>query len=753
MINNFSDICFLLQYVLMTNRMERLQQRWLPWLKSPYGIVVHHCVVTMLVIPLCLAAIGGITEYAIYKPAFNPHFLVQWMPIAGLVAVPYILIRVFWKWPAHLLKLEVLIYVIQTVAYGINVSHHLIAGRQFYFANRAIRSMLTTNENGVDLFSTVTTEHHVWNWLDHAVTTVFSQDKGRSFNARPLNGNRLLLISGVKLRQHRVTPRCCSTFFRTLLPNTEATNQCYPPFSLSHESRATYGTNLTFPYVMTNVSSYTGHPIDPFANAAHAHGAYGSYPLVGFLTLLSPHLSRETALQHLRDMRESRWIDEQTRAITLEVAMTAIDDLKKPVWMAVSFLLERDNLGIFIPDQPAVHFNYFDASTNAGTEFAGGQPLDTCNTSTPSNSSNQSSADLDIFRCVKLPISASVKIMYVTIVPIVIYTAYLAVRGLMADWKLYIIQPFHWTQVVWAILLVGVVGYVIRVPGQEHCGTTLINQTRFDRGNGSLSPFVTEAAWYAEYLPLASVLTDIRRLLALSMFFHIFNSLRFLVRLKSLGMLVRTLHFSYSSLFSFSLSFAVIFIGFVVLFYMVFSLDAEGFRDVPRTILTLWLGMLGEVQITPELYRSRDWSIALFIFFTFISVFVLLTMIISIISNAYDRVQKEAYSSVPSTVDSATDIGDDLDEEPASPPPRSASQMSSRRQTLINSDFTQLVSEIEVLSSTVQKWRRTSSNFRPSRISPAERSEVPIIEMQETSANGLAERDNRSSSSDISTQR
>ena len=77
----------------------------------------------------------------------------------------------------------------------------------------------------------------------------------------------------------------------------------------------------------------------------------------------------------------------------------------------------------------------------------------------------------------------------------------------------------------------------------------------------------------------------------------------------------------------------------MTMFYTIFSMQVKEFSTLLRSISSLWLGMLGELSMTDELWAAKEWAVPCVILFTFVSVFVLLTLIIAIISNAHERIK------------------------------------------------------------------------------------------------------------------
>ena len=682
----------------------------LPWIEHRLGYITHYCVIVIILIPLLLAAIGALAEYIIYVPNFNPRFHVKWMPLAGLIAAPFVLLRIFWRWPQHLIKLELVFYIVQSVAYYTVLSQSVIAGKNYYLANRAIRNMFTMNDDEKNLFQMATSDKKVWKWLEHVIHTVYSTDVGRSLNSRPIAGSRLRMLTSLKLRQHRTVQVCCSPNF---VPFYEPLDECTPMFNQKSESKATYGTNTTFNYTDVFTRTMSGRRLA--GDSFHILGTFGMYSLAGFSTFFTPSIEQKTAVSHLRAMRESGWIDFQTRAIVVEIALTSPDFLQKPVWAATTFLLERDYIGRFVPSEPTVHFNYNDISAQK-IGAGGGGPLDTCSVVNasdiylitpgldPEEVGSHLRADSEDACTIQIP-GPAIKNLYLGVVPIVVYILTVSVVCIVRNYRHFLSRPFHFTELLWVVLLMTVLGIYMSAFHRTECAFTSFQQPVFaGLDPHSLEGTLSRFAPRAEFLPLADILTSARRFLAISIFVHFFNGLRFLIRLKALGVMVRTLYFSSFSLFSFSVSFFIIFFGFVVMFYYIYSLDVEGFQDLPRTIVTLWLGMLGEISLTPELYRATYWTISLYILFTFVSAFVLLTVIISIISNAHEKALAAGIMEKEISVELAS-VGAVDASSPG--PAEDQTQPKPKKRA-----FSNLVSEMEVLNQAMNSWKAKSHRGR-----------------------------------------
>ena len=683
---------------------DRKRKIKLPWLKYRYGHVAHYSVIIIVFMPLCLMAIGALAERGIYLPAQIPNYHIRMLPITGLIAVPLVLLRVLWKWPQHMAKLELFIYTLHSFGYVGVLQVSIIAGPKYYLANRAIREMFTKAPNGTDLINFSMDEDEVWGFLENAISTIYRSNEDRCLTSRALHGSRLRLMTSLKLRQHRVKQVCCNPHFSLFY---SANDECTRMFSKTMESRAPYGPNATFKYRELSTIAVTGHVMD--GDAYHIAGTFGTYPLSGFTTFFPPGVSRETALSQFQWMMDSSWIDFQTRAVVLELALLSPDFLSKPIWAAATFVFERDHIGRFAALEPTVYFNSMDFTSRTG-DVAGGGAMGTCPAKmniegqevTSLTPAEEVKATLAQVRpCLVQSPGFVVQVFYMGLVSQIIYLVAVGTILLFQDWRALLTKPFTVVRFATVLfLLTSFVMYMYAFRSVE-CAIHTEKQPYFHGvDKSSLEGVLSSLAPRKEFLPVATMLTEARLFLALAMFSHIISGLRFLVPLKYLGIMVRTLHYSIFSLLSFSISFFIIFFGFVVLFYYIYSLDVEGFQDLTSTVATLWLGMLGEIKFSAELYRAKYWTISLYILFTFISAFVLLTLIISIISNAHDQALEELVDMIE-TVDNSDSSS------------LQAMDQGSLDETIPEKRaFANLVSEVETIKSTVNWWKAVTQRSR-----------------------------------------
>ena len=652
--------------------------------------------VCLIFVPGLLTLIGYIVESGVYIPSRRTNHHTKYFGIAAYIAAPLVLIRWFWRWPKHAGKVDFVIYALQTTAFFLTLTRTSLSGNDLYQSNSFIREQFKSEQ-----FLNIKTEKDTWQWLGDVMDYVYNRDDDYTYFARRISG-RVDLITAIRLRQNRVKSQNCSALYiRSGFPGAD---RCYPAFSKDTEDRSAYGDNLRFHYYNNTVNSTTGYPIS--MDAEVIGGDFGSYPLAGFWVWFSPPLNANSSRLLLDLVQQSNWIDEQTRAIGFDLGLCLLDFIDRPLWASLSFLIEVNKAGKFVPHQPQVDINYF-------THFEGEiKPINNYDNyvSLLVQGANLNSLDycqpVVVLRDVLQP-------MYIGYLPFVLYTLVWAVVQCTQDWRWYFKSTLNITELVWAAIVMSVIGLNLRSLRYVDCGSSVFNQTLFDDiphlGTDANTTSALRYALRFEFIQLATVWTLTRRLLGIAIFFQVFNFLRFLVRLKALGVLVRTLRFAATELLSFSFSFLVLFAGFVVMFYHIYSIEANGFRTVTVAVSSLWLGMLGELELTPELWRGGAITVGLFIVFTFLSAFVLLTTIVSIISTAHEEARKyDAKILRASRKRTKADVLHDDDDE-------ASTVFGQNGATVESEEEEEIIREGELISQAWSDWTRSVTRRRKGR--------------------------------------
>ena len=650
--------------------------------------------ICLIFLPGLLTLIGYIVESAVYIPSRRTNYHTQYFGIAAYLAAPLILIRWYWRWPQHAGKLDFVIYALQTIAFFLTLDHTSLSGNDLYQSNSFIREQFKSEQ-----FLKITTEKDTWQWLEDVMDYVYDRNDTYTAFSRKLSG-RMTMGTAIRIRQNRVKRRNCTALFTKL--SFAGSESCYPMFTKDTEDRDAYGDYVRFHYYNKTVNSTTGYPISMEAHIVD--GDFGTYPLAGFWVWFSPPLDVQGARLMLEVMQKSNWIDDQTRAIGFDMGILLLDFVDKPLWANLNFVVEVNKAGKFVPHHPQVDLNFlahyeedYDPESIYGwyfTQLVTGVNLNSLERCQP----------VVVLRLLLQP-------MYLGFLPFVLYSVVLAVIQCVQDWRRFLNRPFNATDMLWSAMILAAMGFILQSLRYVDCGSSVFEQTMFDPIIGT-DWNTTSAIRYAlrfEFLQVASVWTSARRLLGVAVFIHVFNFLKFLVRLKALGVLVRTLRFAALDLCSFSFSFVVLFTGFVVMFYHIYSIEASGFRTITTTVSTLWLGMLGELELTPELWRGGTITVALFIIFTFLSAFVLLTTIVSIISTAHEEARKYDMKIPHMRASRKSTGGGGL---PGVDGQATFARLSENEES---EDEQRMIGEHEIVSRTLRKWKSSLGGQRQGR--------------------------------------
>eukprot|EP00117_Sycon_ciliatum_P016421 scpid42725/ scgid15859/ len=590
-----------------------------------FGLALKICV-SVVAIPALLALIGLAAEAAIYKPGRRPGYHLLHFALAGWIAAPLILVRWCWPWPKHRGKLDLLVYVLQTVGFVLALKATIITGNDIYQSNAFLRKDFNSEQ-----FTQISSEDDVWSWLRSVMKYVYDRDvDSTTVISRRLSG-RMAMVTSIRLRQNRVKPINCSALYTSLA--VAGSGQCYPSFSMDTEDRSTYGAkeDLQFKYYKNPVNSTTGYEIS--MEDYQIAGDFGEYPLAGFWVWFSPPVYYNRSLHLLQLMRDGKWIDDQTRAIGLDVGIALLDFVDNPIWTNLDFLIEKNRAGRYVAMQPRVDINYYFQEDDLDTRSPENEYDEYI--SRLVNEANLNTLD----NCTIVKFKSALQPLYLGTLPFVTYTVVALVFDVIQNYRRLINKPFIVPEIAWAVFMAVAIGLKMKSIRYADCGNSVFDQTLFTAAVplGTWESATVRYAVRFEVLQLAAAWTRVRLLLGIAILIHTFNFLKFLLHLKALGVLVRTLRFAVVELLSFSFSFLILFAGFVAMFFCIYSIEASDFRTIVRSVTTLWLGMIGELNITPELWRSGIVTVAIFLVFTFLSSFVLLTLIVSIISKAHEE--------------------------------------------------------------------------------------------------------------------
>eukprot|EP00117_Sycon_ciliatum_P021775 scpid35353/ scgid18980/ len=627
---------------------------------SIYRWIATRTFVVAIFVPLLCAGIGAIVDRILFGPVSlgnTTHFNTRHMAYSGLLAAPFVLVRLAIgsglnrRLTRYLTAADFVIYIVQTVGMAVAFSHAMLAGPDVYNAFAHARSVYTVN----GLYEKIQTEQDVYTWLNQLTGNIFDESFPNNKGSRLIqHGSRLYQQGSLRLRQYRVKPVQCPDAAKSL--GLVAGHTCYPKFHDGEEDRSPF-TSMNFTYNDEPYKTFTGDTV-----FSHDFGLYAGtqwYTYASFWQLFPNDVTSADAQGQLRAMQSVGWIDWQTRLIAIDVPLFA-PDLSPVIWGVVNMAVEVTPTGRFVPTGFDVTYSYMPLTTSEFYIQQLDQPSEEIGlnrwskgiyegyTYFPNTTSfkdanrylaeyRASNPKLFESPCFVLVDNIFLIPFYYGMFSAALYTVQIHMSVLRASWRAYLKRVFTFTELLCVAVLILSLAFRWTAIDKQQCGGSQHIQEPFITATTREAEIRTGVATLLELQAQATFWSQARNFMGFAFFLHLFNFLKFLVKFKSLGTLVRTLSAAASDLLSFSISFIVIFLAFVTMHFVLFSVDVEQYSSFLRSISSLWLGMLGELEVTDALWRRHQWALPMMILFTFISVFVLLTLIVAIISNAHDH--------------------------------------------------------------------------------------------------------------------
>ena len=123
---------------------------------------------------------------------------------------------------------------------------------------------------------------------------------------------------------------------------------------------------------------------------------------------------------------------------------------------------------------------------------------------------------------------------------------------------------------------------------------------------------------------------------------------------KKLGQFTHTIALASKEMLSFMIILFVFLAGFAAAFHLGFGQELEAYRDLNQSVISLLLAMLGEFTFQELLNVNSYLGPILFGLYVIIVFFVILSMFLAIVDNAYDNVREEVIALGDSYVDPLT---------------------------------------------------------------------------------------------------
>jgi len=121
----------------------------------------------------------------------------------------------------------------------------------------------------------------------------------------------------------------------------------------------------------------------------------------------------------------------------------------------------------------------------------------------------------------------------------------------------------------------------------------------------------------------------------------VIKALKYFALQKDLMLLQKTLVQAVQDLVTFLAILVFLFLGFIIMGYNIFGMQASGFKSIQDTLGTLFLILLGEFDYE-EMRAVHDvWAIIFFLFFVIFMFFIVLNIFLAILNDAYTVVHTD----------------------------------------------------------------------------------------------------------------
>lgn len=567
---------------------------------SRVALLISKVLFVTLVIPGMMTFIGYVVDRTLYGGGANKEsYHSKHLVFAGLIASPFILVRWCWLWPKHLGQLEMAIYALHTMSFLTASLTTMIDGATVHTVSKQIRDVFVDSK-----YTGITEPNHVYNYLEHILRKLLDNTRDPSVMSIKALPGRILFVGVLRVKQSRTKIKQCSHGLRNL---GSSVTECYPQYSRREEDREPFGTgNASFTFANPSFTNFAGNSIS--MSDIHTVGRLGRYPLAGYWVLFSGQFLESEALGMVKYMRAGGWIGPQTRQLSVDFALV-VKDLPDPVVAKVVLMVEVSPAGKYIPMPPLISFSYAKYVI------------------TSNHLGNNVCSEINVQGGFLLP-------LYLGVVPVAVYMLFSLVLQMYESWRQCLGNLYTFVEVFWLGMISATLVFRWLSIYYSHCRIMQVPQPVW--------PYDVVATMFVdEVLPMGFYWHKAREMLALALFLYMFKSLKFLTRVLSFDTVGRTLSHAFRNLASFSLSFSVIFIGFASMFFLLFSADDDNYRSFPHAIGTVWMALLGNIAINNDLLVSREMYLPLIIVFTFFLAFVLLTVVVAIVSDAFEKTKVE----------------------------------------------------------------------------------------------------------------
>jgi len=410
------------------------------------------------------------------------------------------------------------------------------------------------------------------------------------------------IVGKIRLRQLRVAPdRACRLSPAVTQSGTTADGRvrrrqfvdyCFAAYSKNAREREPFGTNESL-----REGSNTGFVFSEPETAAQdrlIRGAVASYDGSGYVRDVDP-LSRDGYINAVNELRSNLWIDEQTRAVI------------------VSLNLYNGNYNYYCVSQFLIEF------TPGGTVVP---------------TATNKILNTDLYESADVMRTNNILIRYVP--------EGLTYFGTLAYFLSFLYRTYRIRKVTRTFTpLFRDLWNVVDLLLLMSLGTTIFLRWQFYFSDDRRNFDAFDSSQYHEMSSLADDYQLIFTFDAATVLVLVIKALKYFALQKDLMLLQKTLVQAVQDLVTFLAILVFLFLGFIIMGYNIFGMQASGFKSIQDTLGTLFLILLGEFDYE-EMRAVHDvWAIIFFLFFVIFMFFIVLNIFLAILNDAYTVVHTD----------------------------------------------------------------------------------------------------------------
>jgi len=482
--------------------------------------------------------------------------------------------------------------------------------KEAYRLQEAI-STAFTEENFGDYnektFLDIATPQEMFDWMQGPLQDGLFPDT--LYNDQPIPDDRLgyvmtynRIVGNIRMRQLRVAPDKACKLSPAVRQSgvTEAgrvrrrqfVDYCFAAYGKAAASNESYGLNAALQEKFVGGFAYSSAEENKLLTTTY--GQVASYDGSGFVRDLDPQ-SRPKYLEAVNELRDNLWVDAQTRAVL------------------VSLNLYNGNYNYYCVSQFLIEF------TPGGTVV-------------PTATNKIVSLDLyeteDLMRVNNILVRYTPEVLtYIGALAYLFAFLYKMYRIRKVTKSIRPLFRDSWNLVDMLLLM-------------SLAATSWLRFNFYvssDRRN--FDPF--DSSSYHEMSRLADQYQYIFTFDAATVLILVFKSLKYFALQKDLMLLQKTLAQAVQDLSTFLAILIFLFLGFIIMGYNIFGMQATGFKTLQDTLGTLFLILLGEFDYE-EMRAVHDfWALVFFLFFIIFMFFIVLNIFLAILNDAYTVVHTD----------------------------------------------------------------------------------------------------------------